>query len=374
MQNRTFDSKAETRSALSRQPAEQQREQAGHPLLELQRLCGNRFAQRVLFALARKDQGEAEVSPEVEQAIQRARGRGQALGGEVRAQMEPAFGADFSGVRVHTDSEADKLNRALSARAFTTGRDIFFRRGAYNPGSSSGRELLAHELAHVVQQMGGGPQRKLTLGQPEDEYEVKAGCVARAVIQQEQDQALVQRQSEGETGRRIQAKTQTPQAGRNVVSEVASVAAGRVLPGTIQRDSVYVRERRRARQASDAQIDREIAQTRRQLASVERAIHAWATWGALAIGVVGILIGALAGAFVGGPVGAIIGAILGVVAGVVGHTLMARKLDELKGLVQDKLRAWEEEKMLREREAESGPGARSGASPPAEPAPSTGGG
>jgi hypothetical protein len=66
--------------------------------------------------------------------------------------MERALGADFRTVRLHTDDKADWLNRALGARAFTTGEDIFFRRGEYRPGSYSTRRLLAHELTHVVQQ------------------------------------------------------------------------------------------------------------------------------------------------------------------------------------------------------------------------------
>lgn len=166
---------------------------AGHSMLRLQRQYGNRYVQRVL-ALARKGNGRAEVAPEVERAIQRVRGGGQSLDSGVRAQMEPAFGADFSTVRVHTDAEADTVSRSLNARAFTTGQDVFFRQGAYNPSSSSGRELLTHELTHVVQQAGGA-RPKLTLGQPGDRYEQEADRVARAVIRQEQQ--IRQRQAAG---------------------------------------------------------------------------------------------------------------------------------------------------------------------------------
>jgi hypothetical protein len=74
--------------------------------------------------------------------------------------MEGAFGADFSGVRVHTDSKSDSLNRSVQAKAFTTGSDIFFRSGTYQPASSGGQELLAHELTHVVQQGGASVQRR----------------------------------------------------------------------------------------------------------------------------------------------------------------------------------------------------------------------
>jgi hypothetical protein len=66
--------------------------------------------------------------------------------------MEQAFGADFRGVRVHADIGADALSQSLQARAFTTGQDIFFKSGEYNPESSSGKQLLAHELTHTRQQ------------------------------------------------------------------------------------------------------------------------------------------------------------------------------------------------------------------------------
>jgi len=69
--------------------------------------------------------------------------------------MEGAFGADFSGVRVHTDRTSDQLNQSIQAKAFTTGQDVFFRQGAYEPGSRGGQELLAHELTHVEQQNRG---------------------------------------------------------------------------------------------------------------------------------------------------------------------------------------------------------------------------
>src|SRR5215469_15275723 len=92
------------------------------------------------------------VDAGVQQAVQAARGGGQSLPGGLRSSMEQALGADFGGVRVHTDAQADHLNRALRARAFTTGQDLFFRRGEYDPSSAGGQEVLAHELTHVVQQ------------------------------------------------------------------------------------------------------------------------------------------------------------------------------------------------------------------------------
>ena len=264
MQKREFDARSKTKLSLSRQVVERQRDEheardarlpqrdplaplisgigdassaglhasmlnqatggrpshAGQSLLRLQRRYGNRYVQRVL-ALAGKGRGEAEAAPELEQSIQQARGGGQALDKSVQGQMESAFDADFSGVRVHADAEADTLNRTLNSRAFTTSQDMFFRQGAYSPGSSSGRELLAHELTHVVQQ-GGGVRRKLTIGKAGDRYEQEADQVARAVMQQEQrvaqsqpDGGLVRRQIEEE----IQMKSEYSRVQRQVEEE-----------------------------------------------------------------------------------------------------------------------------------------------------------
>jgi hypothetical protein len=157
----------------------------GQLLLQLQRQYGNHYVQR-LVELSRQGEGQAEATPEIEAAIARHRGGGQPLDSGVRVQMESAFGTDFSNVRIHIHSEADQLNRALSARAFTTGPDIFFRQGEYSPNSSQGKELLAHELTHVVQQTGtsqsNGIQGKLTIGEPNDQYEQEADQVASAVM------------------------------------------------------------------------------------------------------------------------------------------------------------------------------------------------
>jgi hypothetical protein len=170
-------------------------------LLRLQRQYGNRYVGRVISrSQAIEDQGFAPV----ERSIDQARGGGHALDHGVRGQMESAFGANFGGVRIHTDARADTLNQALSARAFATGKDVFFRQGEYNPGSSSGRELLAHELTHVVQQNGDGIQRKMTVSQPGDAYEVEADQMARAVMEREHspssgsDGTVVGRQDAGE--------------------------------------------------------------------------------------------------------------------------------------------------------------------------------
>jgi hypothetical protein len=88
---------------------------------------------------------------------------GQPLDAETRAFVEPRFGHDFSQVRVHTDGRAAESAEAVNAHAYTVGRDIVFDAGQYAPGTSEGQKLIAHELAHVVQQSRGGRPPSLAL-------------------------------------------------------------------------------------------------------------------------------------------------------------------------------------------------------------------
>ena len=78
------------------------------------------------------------------------------LEGSVRARMETRFGAEFGSVRIHADATAAESARSIGAAAYTVGRDIVFGAGRYQPHSAAGQRLLAHELAHVVQQSHGG--------------------------------------------------------------------------------------------------------------------------------------------------------------------------------------------------------------------------
>ncbi len=175
------------------------------------------------MAMRQPDQEEEEVqakpevgleggplSQELASRIQAKRGSGAPLDTSTRTAMESAFGTSFEDVRVHADAESDELNRRISARAFTTGSDIFFRQGVYDPSSSAGRELLSHELTHVVQQRSmnvGGP---MTVNPAGDRYEQEADAVAAQVsrlagsgeAQREMDEAGVQRQPMAEEKRR----------------------------------------------------------------------------------------------------------------------------------------------------------------------------
>lgn len=226
MKNKTFEPKPDTRTSLSpyqAEPAEAQQTPvlrsgplggilvppgseatlrahaagltpatAGPALRQLQRQYGNRYVQRVVELVQRRGSGEGastslstgfQLDDETAGRINRARGSGQPLDGAVQVHMSEVLGHDFSGVRVHTDPEAHTLNRLLNARAFTTGPDIFFRRGEYNPGSGSGRELIAHELSHVVQQgkgrvPGGGSSSGMTVRPAGDACEQEAQAMA----------------------------------------------------------------------------------------------------------------------------------------------------------------------------------------------------
>ena len=98
-------------------------------------------------ATNRKAQGE--VSSIVREVL---RSPGQPLNAETRAYMEPRFGHDFSQVRVHTDVTANRSSELIRAQAYTIGHDVVFGEGTYQPATTSGRRLIAHELTHVAAQ------------------------------------------------------------------------------------------------------------------------------------------------------------------------------------------------------------------------------
>lgn len=176
-------------------PPEGEKELSTNPLAELQQQVGNRA---VGHLLQRSGTGGTVLDEETSASIHAARGSGQNLDEDVQESMGQAMNHDFSDVRVHTSSESDQLNRQLGAEAFTTGKDVFFKEGNYDPDTPSGQELLAHELTHVVQQgtgqTGGGA---MTVNAPGDEFEQQADSVAESVVAGGMD-ASVQRQPEEE--------------------------------------------------------------------------------------------------------------------------------------------------------------------------------
>lgn len=123
------------------------------------------------------DQGP-QVRNQLQTRIQAARSGGHPLEKQAQQRLEQGLGTDLSGVRIHTDSEADRLSRSVDAMAFTTGADIFFSAGTYRPSTPEGLRLLAHETTHVLQQTEGSvtsPPREegVSISDPSD-YSEKA--------------------------------------------------------------------------------------------------------------------------------------------------------------------------------------------------------
>jgi hypothetical protein len=119
------------------------------------------------------------VHPDVQAAIAATRGSGRALDRSVAAALEPSVGGSLGDVRVHAGDGAAALARAVTARAFTVGNDIYFGRGEYRPGTRDGDALIAHEVAHTIQQRGAPQDGPLTVSQPGDVLEREAEAVAR---------------------------------------------------------------------------------------------------------------------------------------------------------------------------------------------------
>lgn len=122
------------------------------------------------------------VPPVVHDALS---SRGQPLDDATRAFMEPRFGHDFSSVRVHTDAQAAESARSVNALAYTTGQHIAFDQGQYRPEKQAGKQLLAHELSHVVQQGAtdthGSVPNNLLIGKASDPLEQSAHQVAAGI-------------------------------------------------------------------------------------------------------------------------------------------------------------------------------------------------
>lgn len=208
--NELDDQKARARA---RDQGERESEQAeggeqSSSLAALQQTVGNRAVQRLLAQRSGGADGPFELDDATAERINHERGGGQALDSAAQERMSGATGYSFDGVRVHTNPEADALNREIGAKAFTTGQDIYFRQGAYDPGSTGGQELLAHELTHVAQQgSGGGGGGPMTVNAPGDAFEQEADGVAKAVSSPTTagaENAGVQRQEEDEDEEMLQ--------------------------------------------------------------------------------------------------------------------------------------------------------------------------
>lgn len=139
----------------------------------LQAERGNRFVQRIANDMSGTRGKPGRLvglsQPEMVGEVQRRKSSGSELSGDARKNLENHFSTDLSAVRVHTDGESAALNRELNAQAFTVGNDVFMGEGKFNPTSSEGQGLLAHELTHVGQQTGFGAQGVQREAQEEEE-------------------------------------------------------------------------------------------------------------------------------------------------------------------------------------------------------------
>jgi Domain of unknown function (DUF4157) len=159
------------------EPKTRQEEPAG-PLHDLVSNVGNRaFGGAIARTQGAGIMPTGEVHSSVQDKIDTTRGSGAALDGSVANKLSPSLG-DLSDVRVHTDPTAHDLNHAVSAKAFATGSDVYFAKDQYKPGTSDGDKLIAHELAHVVQQRGAPTSGPLTVSNPGDAMENEADAVA----------------------------------------------------------------------------------------------------------------------------------------------------------------------------------------------------
>jgi hypothetical protein len=147
------------------------------PLHELASNVGNHAFAGTVARQAGGIMPDGQVHPTVQNEITNSRGGGSSLDAGVADKFSGSLG-DLSDVRIHTDENADRLNRSVSAKAFATGTDVYFAKGEYSPGSADGDKLIAHELAHVVQQRGAPQGGPLSVSQPGDAMETEADDVA----------------------------------------------------------------------------------------------------------------------------------------------------------------------------------------------------
>jgi hypothetical protein len=158
-----------------------------------------------------------------------ARMGGHPLDGALRARLEAALGAELGAVRVHTDEAADLAARALGARAFAIGEDIFFARGAYDPAGVAGQRLIAHEVAHAVQSRASSasPTEGVAISEPGDAHEQEADDFAERFAQSspaallDRARASAVQTIAGPAARRTPAATDAPPAAAPAAPGVA---------------------------------------------------------------------------------------------------------------------------------------------------------
>jgi hypothetical protein len=147
VQKKSEDKQEEMKDPKAQEPKKEEKEPVKKKSIHRKELTGSHRVVR-----RQGQEGAQEASAELEQRLQTSKGKGFSLPDDFRKEMNDKFNHDFSRVTIHTDAEAVSMAEELEALAFTHGNDIYFNLGQYNPYSPAGKELLVHELTHVVQQ------------------------------------------------------------------------------------------------------------------------------------------------------------------------------------------------------------------------------
>ena len=165
---------------------------------------------------------------DIEKTLGQQKGMGSPLSDTVSREMEIGFGADFNGVRIHTDHIAVRLTKQMRAQAFTHGRDIYFNSGKYSPFSNDGKRLLAHELTHTIQQ--GAIQRPSNVIVPSDSgFQLKEDN-ATALIRPELAKAIALARAEIGKVNAKQTNGDGSRVGWERLIEYFTIAFGGTLP------------------------------------------------------------------------------------------------------------------------------------------------
>ncbi len=155
------EEEAQAKFEIQRQEQEEEEELQMQPLEEEEEELQMQPLEEEEEELQMKENSHqtAEASPSFETKLRSQTSGGEPLSKGIRQEMEKGFGADFSNVNIHKDVNAEKLSASINAQAFTHGKDIYFNKGKYNPETSAGKHLLAHELTHTIQQKGESIQK-----------------------------------------------------------------------------------------------------------------------------------------------------------------------------------------------------------------------
>jgi len=219
-------------------------------LLYLQRTIGNRRVGELL-------RDSTTTTSATDQAVQVGiADPGRALDQPVLAEMESRFGHDFSGVRLHTDARADTSAQALDARAYTVGQDVVFATGQYAPHTEAGRQVLAHELAHTMQQgsVPSATRQHLRVSRPADESEREAELAAQSSFNSPSPLTPVQPHVQRQTAT-AEVEPQGPGPATKGAGDV-SVYVGRTMTAEAALREIYQQGSRSITQEAIAMVER----------------------------------------------------------------------------------------------------------------------